>query len=117
MPRRTVGPFIGGATSRATVAVPPNDCNGSEWFRYSSVADFRVGRWGPPPGCGWGSPTNERSMAMTDRGRERVTVVVTVAAEFHPPVAVHPTLGRAKMDEDAETPDWKGEPTDAGEKG
>jgi len=56
-------------------------------------------------------------MAMTDRGRERVTVVVTVAAEFHPPVAVHPTLGRAKMDEDAETPDWKGEPTDAGEKG
>jgi len=43
--------------------------------------------------------------------------MVTVDAKFHPPVAVHPTLGRAKMDEDAETPDWKGEPTDAGEKG
>ena len=57
-------------------------------------------------------------MNVTSRGVERVTVMVTVGhAEFHPPVAVHPTLGRAKMDEDAETPDWKGEPTDASEKG
>jgi hypothetical protein len=39
-------------------------------------------------------------MAVTGRGRERVTVMVTVDAKFHP-VAVHPTLGRAKMDEDA----------------
>jgi hypothetical protein len=42
--------------------------------------------------------------------------MVTVDAKFQP-VEVHPTLGRAKMDEDAETSDWKGEPTDAGEKG
>ena len=69
--------------------------------------------WNPGPQ----RRTNERSMAITDRGRERVTVMVTVDADFHPPVAVHPTLGRARMDEDAETSDWKGEPTDAGEKG
>jgi hypothetical protein len=29
-------------------------------------------------------PTNERSMAVTGRGRERVAVMVTVDAKFHP---------------------------------
>ena len=53
-------------------------------------------------------PHRQRSMAMT--------CVVTVDAN-PPSVAVHPTLGRIKMDEDAETAHWKGEPTDAGEKG
>jgi hypothetical protein len=48
-------------------------------------------------------------MAMIGRG-------VHGGGEVPPPAAIHPTLGRIKMDKEAETAHWKGEPTDAGEK-
>ena len=106
VPRRTAGPAIGGATSRATVASHPTTV--TEVNGFVTVLPLTSG-WNPGPQ----RPTNERSMAMTGRGRDRVTVMVTMDAKFHPPV----TAGQGQDGRGCRNPDWKGEPTDAGEKG
>ncbi len=76
--RSTAGPAIGGATSRWPRS-PPTPTTVTEVNGFVTVLPLTSG-WNPGPQ----RPTNERSMAMTGRGRDRVTVMVTVDAKFHP---------------------------------